>query len=68
MKKMSDAQIAFTMLVVERRMSLLRDARSSLENASRELARLDTINAAEMLEREILKENRIPFSGLENSG
>lgn len=65
---MSNTQIAYTLLVAERRMSLLRDIRDSLLEATRDLAALETRIAAEMLEREISVasgNNRIPLARLE---
>ncbi len=63
--KMSNVQIAHTLLIVERRMSLLTDIRNMLEKATKDLAAFDTRNAAEMLEREInmtSRNNRIPLA------
>lgn len=64
---MSKTQIAYTLLVVERRMTLLNDIRYYLEKTIKELAAFDTRVAAEMLEREINvsdKKNRIPLAKL----
>tara|TARA_E500000178_G_scaffold344164_1_gene391971 strand:- start:775 stop:975 length:201 start_codon:yes stop_codon:yes gene_type:complete len=64
---MSKTQIAYTLLVAERRMTLLNDIRYYLEKTIKELAAFDTRVAAEMLEREINvsdKKNRIPLAKL----
>ena len=64
---MSKTQIAYTLLVIERRMTLLNDIRYYLEKTIKELAAFDTRVAAEMLEREINvsdKKNRIPLAKL----